>query len=119
VVTRVAEFKRAGRAATAFAGLALLSGCAVLHGKQDTPAWYQQRVEQLKKEHYPQLASVPQPTPSTRSDASWSQVQSAVEGAGAALEANPRAAPAKDAPAAAGAFEAAARRDAESQRPER
>ncbi len=99
---------------------ASLAGCAMFGGKDDSPAWFRQRVTELEDGRYPQLASVPQTTPPTKTPAEWQRTETEVQNAGAALEANPRAAAVgADAAAAAGAFEAQARKEAAAARPER
>jgi hypothetical protein len=97
-----------------------LTGCAMLGGKDDSPAWYRQRVTELEKGRFPKLASVPETTPPSKTPAEWQRTETEVQNAGAALEANPRAASVGvDAAAAAGAFEAEARKEATPPRPER
>lgn len=99
---------------------ASLSGCAMFRGKDDSPAWFRQRVSELKKGKYPQLASVPNTVPSNKSPAEWKATEDQLQSAAAALEASPRAAAAApEAAAAAGAFEAQARKEATPARPER
>src|SRR5262245_23938267 len=97
-----------------------LSGCAMFSDKPEDPAWYKQRVHDLRKGKYPQLAAVPQATPSTKTPAQWAAAEAEVQTAGAALHASPRAAAAAPgASATAGAFEAQARKEATPARPER
>ncbi|MGE3303624.1 MAG: hypothetical protein AB7M12_10980, partial [Hyphomonadaceae bacterium] len=64
-------------------------------------------------------AAVPTPTPSSRTIAEWTAVQRDVEGAGRALEANPRSAPAAEAPHPVSEIETKARAAAQPARPER
>jgi hypothetical protein len=97
-----------------------VSGCAMFGGKDDSPAWFRQRVNELEKGKYPQLASVPAAVPSQKTPAEWQATEAEVERAGAALAASPRAAAAApEAAAAAGAFEAQARKETTAARPER
>jgi hypothetical protein len=112
-------FKRASKAAAAALALIAPAGCAMFGDRPAAPAWFDDRVAELKKQRYPQLAAVPAATPPSRTPQAWDEVRDSVEAAGAALEANPRAAPPSGGDAAAGEFEAAARRAAETQRPER
>ncbi|MES1202797.1 MAG: hypothetical protein ABUS57_15275 [Pseudomonadota bacterium] len=99
---------------------ASVSGCAMFGGKDNSPAWFRQRVKELEKGKYPQLASVPATVPSHKTPAEWQAMESEVERAGATLAASPRAAAAApEAAAAAGAFEAQARKEASAARPER
>jgi hypothetical protein len=120
-VTGAADFLRGAKAIALGAVLALpAAGCAILGEKQDTPGWYKERLAEVKKQPYPTLLGVPNATASSRTQTSWAQVQGAVESSGAALDANPRAAPpTESATVAAGEFEAAARRETEGPRPER
>ena len=110
---------RAGKAAAIALALIAPAGCAMFGSRENTPAWFQERVAQLDKQKFPSLNAVPPGTQSSRTQESWDQVRESVEASRAALEANPRAAPATGADATAGEFEAAARREAEAQRPER
>ena len=115
---RAMDSKRAAATAVILAVVSLTAGCAFNHTVAE-PAWFKARKAALKKDDYPKLASVPQPTPSSRSMASWSQVETDVEGAGKDVEANPRSAPATQAPEHVNEFEAKARKAAEQPRPER
>jgi hypothetical protein len=102
------------------AALVLPAGCAIFQGDEKSPAWFADRVAELEDKPYPKLIAVPTATPSSRTNTAWAQVQGTVEQAGAALATNPRAAPpSQTATAAAGEFEAAARRETEAPRPER
>jgi hypothetical protein len=116
---RAKEVKRLVGIAAALFGMALASGCAVFHKTPTGPAWFEQRVRQLKHEDYPQLASVPQQKPVDKPAQYWAQVESDLEGEAAALAASPRAAAPAPAATTSGAFETQARRDAETPRPER
>ncbi len=120
-MTRAADFLRGAKAIALGAVLALpAAGCAVLGEKQDTPAWYKERLAEVKKQPYPKLLSVPNASAYTHTQTSWSQVRGSVESSGAALDTNPRAAPPTESvTVAAGEFEAAARRETEGPRPER
>ncbi|MEJ0023840.1 MAG: hypothetical protein WDN76_10735 [Alphaproteobacteria bacterium] len=100
--------------------MASLSGCAMFHDKPEDPAWYSQRVHELRKGKYPKLAEVPKAAPSLKSPAEWKATETDVQSAGAALQASPRAAAAAPGAAAtAGAFEAQARKEAGPAQPER
>jgi hypothetical protein len=97
-----------------------LSGCTMFGDKAEEPGWYSQRVRDLKKGKYPQLAAVPVAVPSKKSDAEWKATEAEVQKAGAVLQASPRsAAAAPETAATAGAFEAQARAEATPARPER
>lgn len=99
---------------------ASLSGCAIFGKKDDEPAWFTQRVEELEDGKYPKLASVPAVRPSSKTPAQWQATEEEVQRAGDAVWSNPRAAAAApESAAAAGAFEAQARKEATPARPER
>jgi hypothetical protein len=100
--------------AAAIAGLALsASGCASLADKENTPAWFKDRVRQSEKEPFPQLAAVPDtPAPGRPAD-EWNKIEDDVKQAGDEVAANPRSAPPNMTPEEIAAFEAEARRQAE------
>jgi hypothetical protein len=109
--------RRLGMAVALFGIAAAASGCA--SRSADGPAWFSERVAELKRAPYPVLSEVPNETPNERSEAYWAGVQSELEAVGAAVNASPRAAPAPGTDATTGEFETQARREADSPRPER
>jgi hypothetical protein len=115
---RAGKVKLSVRIGAALIVTALTGGCAVFGDKAEGPAWFDQKVAQLEDQDYPRLGAVPEETKSALPDAEWARIETELRGAGAALAANPRSAPAS-ATTASGEFETQARREAEAPRPER
>lgn len=113
-----AKVKRRLSMAVALFGIAAAAaGCA--SSSAEGPAWFNQRVAELRRAPYPVLGNVPATSADQRPAEYWAGVQSELEAVGAAVNASPRAAPAPGTDASTGEFETQARREAEPPRPDR
>ena len=106
-------------AATAAALALALGGCASSYGEKDpnTPGWFKSKVKETEKEPFPDLAAIPDATPSSKSQNEWDAIEADAKAAGAEVQANPRSAPTAMTPEEIEAFEAQARAAAGDKKP--
>ena len=117
-MTRAPKSHPAALAATAAALAIALGGCAS-YGEKDpnTPGWFKSKVKETEKQPFPDLAAVPEATPSSKSQAEWDAIEADAKAAGATVAADPRSAPTSTTAADIEAFDAQARQDAAGKKP--